>query len=137
MKIREVELTIPQKVELDLLDAKCFPGLEPYLKPGAYWWLAVDGLGAAAFAGLKYVGHNTGFLCRVGVDKAYRGLGLHKKLIRLREAKARKLGWKWIITYTSPLNVKSANNLISCGYKLYDPQTKYGVENALYFRKKL
>lgn len=122
---------------LNDLDRGAFPGLEPYRKMGAIWWVAEDKLGLAAFAGLKNVGHDTGFLCRVAVQKAYRGTGLHRKLIQVRERKARAMGLKWTITYVSPYNLKSANNLISCGYKLYNPEVRYGVENALYFRKEL
>ncbi len=136
MKIREVG-SVDREALLDQLDSKCFPGLEPYPKQGAYWWIAEDRLGVCAFAGLKFCGHHTGFLCRVGVEKDYRGQGLHKKLIRVREAKARKLGWKWLITYCSYYNLKSANNLLACGYKLYSPQNPYGVTGALYFRKAL
>lgn len=122
---------------LNDMDRVAFPGLEPYRKMGALWWVAEDNLGPAAFAGLKDVGHSTGFLCRVAVQKAYRGTGLHKKLIRVRERKARAMGLTWVITYVSPFNLKSANNLLACGYKLYSPENPYGVDGALYLRKKL
>jgi len=107
----------------------------PYPKNGAEWWIAYDEKTCFAFAGLKNVGHETGFLCRVGVIKAYRGQGFQKRLIRVRENFARKVGLKWLITYVSPTNLKSANSLIACGYRLYSPQNPYGMYGALYFRK--
>lgn len=125
------------KENLDAMDEIAFPGLTPYPKAGAIWWVAADALGLAAFAGLKNVGHDTGFLCRVAVQKAYRGTGLHRKLIQVRERKARSMGLKWAITYVAKYNLKSANNLIRCGYRLYQPQNPYGVPDALYFRKSL
>jgi L-amino acid N-acyltransferase YncA len=120
------------------MDREAFPALIPYPKAGAYWWIAENSAGQPiAFAGLKEVNGQTGFLCRVGVNKNKRGEGIQKKLIRVREAKAKKLGLRWLITYCHPANLASANNLIACGMKLYSPQNPYGVPGALYFRKQL
>lgn len=132
MRIREVKHT--NKL-LDPMDRECFPGLDPYTKAGAYWWVADDKGYECAFAGLKNVGHSTGFLCRVGVLFGYRGQGIQKKLIKVRLAKAKRLGFKYVVTYCSRGNIKSANSLLACGFKLYAPQNPYGVDYALYFRK--
>jgi hypothetical protein len=58
-------------------------------------------------------------------------------MIRVREAAARRAGVAWIYTYTAPDNYASANNLIRSGYRLYQPKTKWGLSDGLYFAKKL
>jgi GNAT superfamily N-acetyltransferase len=137
MQIRRVKLTEGNIELLNALDRTCFPGDDLYGKQGAEWWVGYDDAVVGCFAGLKNVGHSTGFLCRAGVLKEARGKGLHRRLIRIRETRARETGLEWMITYVAPYNLKSANNLIACGYKLYNPQNPYGVTGALYFRKKL
>jgi GNAT superfamily N-acetyltransferase len=124
---------------LDKLDKEGFPDIPPYPKQGALWWVVGDPAKdiVVGFAGLKCVGHDTAFLCRAYVKRAYKGLGIHRDLIRVREKAARKLGCKFLITYTHPLNLNSANNLISCGMKLYNPSNPFGMTGALYFRKDL
>jgi GNAT superfamily N-acetyltransferase len=138
MKIKQVKLGPFWDNYLDYMDRQAFPGLPTYPKQGALWWIAEKEEGMpVAFAGLKVVDKITGFLCRVGVEKDYRGQGLQKRLIRVREAKAKKLGLKWLITYVHPANLASANSLVACGMRLYSPQNPYGVAGALYFRKAL
>jgi RimJ/RimL family protein N-acetyltransferase len=137
MEIRRVNLNQKSQEDLEWLDRLSFPGDTPYPKKGAEWWIAYDEKTCIGFAGIKNVGHDTAFLCRVGVIKAYRGQGLQKKMVRVRERWARSRGFHYIITYTSAYNLKSANSLIQCGYRLYNPQNPYGMENALYFRKNL
>ena len=41
------------------------------------------------------------------------------------------------ITYTTLDNFPSANNLISCGFRLYLPEYSYGGRDKLYFQKLL
>lgn len=108
-------------------------------KTGAYWWLVYDEDGEiAGFAGMMYYPElDSAFLYRSGILKKYRGNGLQKRLITVRERQAKKDGYSRIVTYTSYDNYPSANSLISKGYKLYKPPFMWGVENALYFQKTL
>jgi GNAT superfamily N-acetyltransferase len=102
----------------------------------ADWWLAMDGGVVAGFCGLRiYREAKCAFLCLSGVSPGYRGLGLQRRMIRVRERLARKCRCERIITYTSPDNYWSANNLIRCGYTLYNPRWEWGVAHAYYFRK--
>lgn len=80
---------------------------------------------------------DTCFLARAGVIESERGKGLQKKLIMVRLKWARFYGYRDVITYCSPENVASSNNLISCGFKLYLPEEKWGCKNALYFRRRI
>ena len=90
------------------------------------WWLVWDRGKPIAFAGI-YLSHNylrTAYLCRVAVKYSYRGQGLQKKLLHVRERWARVNGIDWLITETWANNFPSSNSLINCGYKLWQP--KYG-----------
>lgn len=102
------------------------------------WWVMhVDGQ-LAGFAGLrlsKEDGAAFGYLTRAGIRKKFRGKGLQKALIRVRDREAKKRGLVGNITYTELYNCPSANNLIKCGYALYNPEYRYGFKSALYFRK--
>ena len=49
------------------------------------------------------------------------GHGLQRRLIRIRVQKARKIGKRRVISYTMG-NARSGNNLIACGFRLYNPE---------------
>jgi GNAT superfamily N-acetyltransferase len=102
------------------------------------WWLAyVDGK-IAGFAGLKVFRegtHKMGFLERAGVLPEYRGQGIQRLLIDVRDREARRQMVDQNITYVADWNLSSANNLIRCGYELYKPERKFGIKDALYFWK--
>lgn len=92
------------------------------------------------YAALKLVdGGHTGYLAKVGLMHEARGHGLQKRLIRVRERRARELGAKTVITYTSTTNMPSINSLVACGYRVYRPAREYGFKfgQGLYFRKEL
>lgn len=107
------------------------------------WWLVymsdvlTRNTDPIAFAGITACAQakHHGYLKRTGVLQAHTGHGLQRRLIRMRESYARKLGWTTIITDTSRDSLPSSNNLIKAGYKLYEPETPWGVPGALYWRK--
>jgi ribosomal protein S18 acetylase RimI-like enzyme len=100
-----------------------------------------EGKEPVAFAGLRLCAmpenRGLGFLCRAGVLPAYRGRGLQKKLIRVREAAARQLGLKELVTYCLCSNSPSINSLVGCGFRFYVPATKYGGAGSVYLRKEI
>ncbi len=105
-----------------------------------YWWLVYHDAQPVAFAGLhpSFNYEDTGYLCRVGVLKAHRGLGLQRRLIRVREKKARALGWRFMVTDTTVENPASANSLIRCGYKCFWPGTQtWRAEGTIYLKREL
>ena len=61
-----------------------------------------------------------GYLYRAGVMPEHRGKGLKCRMIRVREAQARRNGYVACVTDVTD-NIPSANSLIKCGYKLYRP----------------
>lgn len=138
-KIASPEKLTEKYIEiLDILETKTLPNDARCIKTGAYWWVAYYKGVPVGFSGLlEFPRLDAAFLYRTGVLKDYRGLGLQRKFIRLREQQAIKDGYRRIITYTIRENLRSANNLIKSGYTLYTPKKDYGPKNALYFEKVL
>jgi GNAT superfamily N-acetyltransferase len=122
--------------EIAALQKACLPHDEPVDTTEGDWWLAFDGDAPVAFACLKPSegAPNTGYLARAGVLPSHRGMGLQKRLIRVRCAQARRYGWEWVRTDTRQ-NTPSANNLIACGFRIFDPPAVWGVTDTIYWRK--
>lgn len=98
------------------------------------WWVAYLGSTPVAFAGARSCKTDAElvYLSRCGVLPAARGLGLQRRLIRCRVAWARRQpGRTGVITYTLKHNHYSSNNLILCGFRLYDG--KWVAADALYW----
>jgi len=66
----------------------------------------------------------------------YRGLGLQRRLIRVREIAARRLGWRTMVSDTCD-NAFSANNFIDAGYRMFEPSKPWAVDGSCYWRKDL
>jgi GNAT superfamily N-acetyltransferase len=112
-----------------------FKGCPNEFKTNRTWWVEVDKKGLIiAYCGSIY-SEGICILNRAWVKKQYRGKGFHKKMIQIRLRAAKKT-CTVAITYTIYTNFASANNLISQGFKLYEPVYKYGGE-VLYFTKQL
>jgi len=124
---------------LEYLQRICLPNDAVYDVSHGHWWVAYTENGKpVGFAGLvrskSWV--DCGYLCRAGVIPTYRGKGLQKRLIKVREQQAKRLNWNWLVTDTY-LNPPSSNSLISCGFRLYRPTAPWSFKHALYWRKKL
>jgi ribosomal protein S18 acetylase RimI-like enzyme len=122
------------------LDEICFPGDYRVRIPNTWWWFVYDAHGEiAAYAGLRECtqtcNRGLGYLCRAGVLKKYRGNGLQKELINARVRYAKKLGLRQAVTYVAPSNLASANSLVSCGFRLYSPEYRWGGKDCFYLRK--
>jgi predicted acetyltransferase len=126
-------------VAVPVLDELCFPADERVVIGDAYWWVVWHGQDPVGFAGLRVcqAEYNRGlaFLCRAGVVPTHRGAGLQKRLIRVREREARRLGVRQLVTYCVAENLASANSLLACGFKLYRPEHRWGGAAAMYWRK--
>ena len=126
------------RLVLTKLQRICLPEDEPYFPDRGWWWLGTDGQQTVAFCLLTPSSQwsDTAYLARSGVLPAWRGQGLQKRMINLRERFARRHGYRWMISDTTD-NFPSANSLISKGYKLYSPSKPWAYEVTLYWRKKL
>lgn len=120
------------------LQQRIFPS-DPVLDPAVgFWWTVRHGDEAVAFAALREVPSwpGSGYMARCGVLKDYRGHGLQRRLLTVRERMARRLGMERVIstTYNNPA---SANNLIARGYRTYEPVTRWGAKETIYWLKNL
>ena len=133
-KILNIDAYI-QLQELDRTNPN-FKGCGNEFKQNRDWWVILDKKKTiVAYCGSIY----TQGICifnRAWVDKRFRGLGIHKKLIKIR-LNAAKDSCYVAITYTTKDNYPSANNLISCKFKFYFPEYAYGGDEMLYFYKDL
>jgi GNAT superfamily N-acetyltransferase len=123
------------------LDQECFPSDHRPVLESSLWWVVWRGKEPVAYAGLRVCegaqNAGLGFLSRAGVQRAHRGRGLQKRLIRAREAEARALGLEELVTYVAHWNCPSINSLVACGYRFYRPLDKYGGAPSVYLRKRL
>ncbi len=113
-----------------------WPALEPQHLHRGYWWL-IQSDRTVGFAGLvpfePFPG--VGYLKRALVHPEHRGNGLQIRSMSVREDKARKLGWKLLVSETT--NIQSAGNFIKAGYSPAAPEQKWGEEGSMYFTKTL
>lgn len=108
------------------------------------FWVIVDQLTennpqlvVVAYAALKFVdGGKTGYLNRCAVMPEYRGRGLQRRLIKHRIKYAKAHSIKRLVTFTHYKNYASANNIIKCGFLLFEPDFDTAPE-YLYFRRVL
>ncbi len=109
------------------------PQIDPSI---GFWWIVTLAGEAVGFAGIRTAQSTSdaAYLERSGVTVGHRGHGLQRRLIRVREARARREGWQRIVTDTY-YNVPSANNLIRSGYVMFNPPIWWNREGACYWTK--
>lgn len=133
MKLREVSFSSPRVKKVEDI---CFPGDAYYqTQLPVKAWILKDSDVDVGFCYLTILDDSTAFLSRAGVVPDFRGKGLQKRLISVRERYARKVGISQLITYTLTSNLASSNNLIRCGYTLYTPSEAYAGTSSLYWNK--
>jgi len=106
-------------------------------EPGGYWWLVHCGREPVAFCGMRegYTYPTHCYLYRAGVVYSHQGRGLQRRMVRTREALARKLGFRGLVTDTSYDNYRSSNTLIRCGFRLFIPRVRWSFDTQLYWHK--
>jgi len=139
MKIQRVNTRLESvQTRLSVLQKKCLPYDKTYDTNHGYWWIATKDGVDCAFAGLVCSPwwSDCGYLIRCGVVPDMRGQGLQKKFIRVRVRQAKTLKMNWVITSTYD-NPASANSLISCGFKMFNPTKPWMAKHTSYWRLKL
>jgi GNAT superfamily N-acetyltransferase len=132
------KLTVLIKDQLKTLQTTCLPYDDPvYPEKGAVW-IGYGGFQPVAFCMLEQSQQwrDTAYLSRSGVLPCWRGQGLQKRMIRIREKHARSRGYTWLISDTTE-NPPSANSLARLGYQMFEPTKPWALEKSLYWRKKL
>lgn len=120
-------------------DAACFPDDARPAWEGAAWWvLEAPGGEVAAYCAARpaYSTPGAAYLSRAGVLPAFRGLGLQRRLVRVRERWARAHGFYAMVTDTRG-NAASSNTLIRCGYRLWEPDAPWSYDDASYWYRVL
>lgn len=142
-RVREVDASadeIADTIRAFNRDIGQFPELTDAELDGfhCHWWLAYLDKEPVGFAGVvpSQRWQNVGYLKRAGVSPAHRGHGLQVRFLKVRERKARAIGWTHLITETTNA-LHSANNCIRAGFRLFEPETRWAFENSLYWIKKL
>ena len=100
------------------------------------WWVLFDANGVPqGFCGGRPAdqGGKLWFLSRAGILTPARGLHLQRRMIRRRVQAAKEQGAKAVITYTGQYNIHSSNNLIACGFRLYEPSSWWAGKEMLYW----
>jgi hypothetical protein len=136
-RIREVDAAEEDDVitELHILtffDAAPIPDLTV-----GNWWIAFKGSAPVGFAGLIPSDHipGAGYFSRVGVLPGHTG-GMQLRFMRAIERRARKDGMEQIVSDTTD-NIRSANNFIAAGWRLFAPPEPWAMLRSLYWRKRL
>lgn len=126
------------RADLESLHAECFDSQPGDLFKTGYWWIGYRGQEAVAFCSIRqsYWWANVGYLSRAGVAESARGQHLQRRLIAVRLALARRLGYVAVITDTCQ-NPASSNNLTDAGFRMYLPAQPWSYKTAVYYRKKL
>lgn len=139
MQIKRVDIRLDSvQMRLSVLQKKCLPNDKPYDTTSGYWWIAAKNGVDIGFAGLVHSSRWSDCcnLVRAGVIPDHRGQGLQKKFIRVRIRQAKALKMNWIVTSTYD-NPASANSLIACGFKMFNPSVPWMAKHTSYWRLKL
>jgi Acetyltransferase (GNAT) family len=142
-KIREVDGSDEEVAEtireFNKLSDSSFPDLTDDELERGFWWLAYWGKEPVAFAGMTISrgSDDTAYFKRAGVlPGMHRGKGLQLRLMRVRTAKARKLGLKYIVSESTG-TVYSANNFYKAGFSMYNPEHPWAFKESIYWIKQL
>lgn len=132
---------INERAEIIQLHLECFRRNELHdeMLDRGFWWMAFDeSREPIGFAGMhpSVRWSDAVYLCRSGVTFAARGQGLQKRLIAARLVSARHYGFRHVITDTRR-NPASANSLIACGFRMYQPAAPWSFRDACYWKKEL
>jgi GNAT superfamily N-acetyltransferase len=103
------------------------------------WWVAYDGSDPVGFCGMEASSDyaDVMYFKRAGVLPAWQGHGLQRRMIRVRERYARRIGIRYLRTDVSNDNPASANNLIRCGFRMFWPRHPWAFDYSTYWFKEL
>lgn len=118
-----------------------FPKLKSRHLSHGLWWIAqeIETNIAIAFAGMVPFFEScdgVGYLKRAYVLPQYRGQGLQREFLRIREERARQIGWHLLVSECRN-NPPSQKNFLLAGYETFTPEQPWGEHGSIYFRKRL
>ena len=104
-----------------------FPEDEFHYSDNNIYWTAIHFDTPIGFCIATECGDSTLFLCRAGVLDSVSGTGLHRRMIRVREAYAARYNINNIVTYVKKDNWKSWVTLVKMNYQIYTPAHYWGA----------
>jgi len=124
---------------IEQMDRVCFPFDKEYMFS---WeknvsWVSIDKSELVGYLSVHPLRRGVWFFSRVGVMPSHRGQGLQRKLMATMERHGRAAGWRSIVTYTAGHNGYSTHNILSAGYRTYEPRKSYVGWECVHMRKKL
>lgn len=139
-RINEVDGTDPDEANLIRHFNKMvlgWPALSDAHLQSGYWWLIYSDGRPIGFAGLVLFlpGGLVGYAKRCYIEPSARGNGLQIRTLFVREAKAKRLGMKQIVSETT--DITSAGNFVKAGFQPFVPEQPWGPEGSMYFVKAL
>jgi len=134
MKFR-IRQTTNKEIVFNLSDALFGSDLKYDHSKNVYWLAFDQNNNPVGFAQATPTGFGEVFLSRSGVLKCARGYDLQVRLIKVREAWARKNGYTALVTYAIRSNGPSIKSLLKCGFKIYEPSWEWGSSQMVYFSK--
>lgn len=117
------------------LATACFPQENTFVQGEAYWVVRNEEETPIGFCIAGRDDEDTARLTLAGVTQYYRGRGLQRRLIQVRERWARKQGCEEVVTYVSKYNGPSLVNLLRAGYRI-EPEDE-DESHFIQLRKKL
>lgn len=116
------------------------PLSDTHLLEGHWWFIYGEpGTPSIAFAGMvpmvPFPG--VGYLKRAYVDIDHRGHGLQRRLLEVREAHAKKLGWTLLVSECAAGNQWSARNFAAAGFEQFEPEQRWGEPGSMHWKKAL
>lgn len=137
IRVRKVDGFKHSRVLCDLHD-ETFGDSAPQLDTTyGHYWIAYDEATPVGFCWMTQstLAPDVGYLKRAGVCASHRGQGLQLRLLKVREAEAKRQGWTRVISDTAFHNIPSSNNLIRAGYRLFEPPHRWAFASGLYWTK--
>ena len=120
------------------LQESILTGDKPYPPTHGWWWILYYYNTPVGFCGMvkSIKWYNCAYFCRSGIKSSHRGKGFQKKFIKVRIAKAKRLGLDWVVsdTYENPA---SSNSFIATQFRLFKPTEPWGADGTLYWRKEI
>jgi GNAT superfamily N-acetyltransferase len=134
----EQSLSLAWSIRLNMLNRRWFNFPRYMIDCATWWWVAMEGHSLIGFAGSTAETSSDIFLGPCGILPDYRGRGLQRTFILIREETAKAHGYRRAVSFTDADNYASANNFIRSGYTLGPPWKPFeNPEYSLFWRKLL
>ncbi|WP_024516873.1 GNAT family N-acetyltransferase [Bradyrhizobium sp. Tv2a-2] len=124
---------------LNAQEPDTFPALSDKHLNG-YWWLARSAhnhiVGMAGMVPFFERDDGIGYFKRTYVVEGARGRGIQRLFMAAREAKAKEVGYRLLVSEAFE-NPHSERNFLAFGFETFIPEQPWGKPGSTYFRKRI